>query len=121
MLTNEQPSKSRAVEPLVEEIEDREQALFGSRAALPRLGLDPAVRPDHLALLEEGEDELVLRREVPVERRLRDGGTLDDLLDADRADPPRREELVGALENSVAGDRLGTHRFNPIREVDRPV
>ena len=50
-LTNEQPSKSAPVEPLVEEVEDREQPLLGGRAALAGLGLDPAVRPDLLALL----------------------------------------------------------------------
>jgi hypothetical protein len=36
------------VKPLVEEVEDREQALLRRRAALPGLGLDPAVRPDLL-------------------------------------------------------------------------
>src|SRR5947207_2922443 len=47
-----------AVEPLVEEVEDREQTPFRGRAALARLGLDPPVRPDRLPLAEEGEHEV---------------------------------------------------------------
>src|SRR4029079_943548 len=50
------------VEPLVEEVEDREQPSLRRRSAAPRLHLDPAVRPDLLALAEELEHELVLRR-----------------------------------------------------------
>jgi hypothetical protein len=42
---------------------------------------------------------------VPVERRLGDGGTLDQLFDADAADAPAREELVGGVEDPLA--RLG--------------
>src|SRR5581483_1312092 len=86
-----------AVEPLVEEVEDREQALSGRPAAAARLGLDPPARPALLAPLEEREHEVVLRGEVAVERRLGDGGPLDHLVDADVADAAPGEELVRRL------------------------
>ena len=54
------------LEPLVEEVEDREELFLGSLAAAPCLGFDPTLRPELFALLEEGEHELVLRLEVPV-------------------------------------------------------
>jgi hypothetical protein len=107
-------------EPLVEEVEDREQLLLGGRAAPPRLGLDPAMRPALLPLLQEREDELVLRGEVAVERGLRDRGALDHLLDSHRTHPAAREELVGTRQDAVAGDRLGTHGLEPTK-WDRPV
>ena len=80
------PLEVVAVEPLVEEIEDREQAVLRGRTTLARLRLHPAVRPDMLALAEKGQHEVVLRREVAVEGRLRDRGPLDHLFDADGAD-----------------------------------
>ena len=60
-----------APEPLVEGVEDREQLLFRGRASASGLSLDPA-EPALLASLEEGQDEVVLGREVPVEGRLGD-------------------------------------------------
>jgi hypothetical protein len=101
-----------ALEPLVEEVEDREQLLLGGRSAAARLGLDPLLRPELLPLLQEGEHELVLGGEVAVERRLRDLGALDQLVDPDRANAPAGEELVGAGENSVArGDGRWSGRW----------
>ena len=55
---------------------------------------------------EEGEHEIVLRREVPVERRLGDPGVFDHLIDADRLDPPLREQLVRAIQDSFTSLRL---------------
>jgi hypothetical protein len=43
----------RLLEPVVEDVEDREQALLGAAAALPRAGFDELPRPAPLALLEE--------------------------------------------------------------------
>ena len=54
------------------------------------LALDPAVRPDVLAALEEGQDEGIFGGEVPVERGLGDACVLDDLVDP-TARIPRRE------------------------------
>src|SRR5262245_20478556 len=92
-----------ALEALVEQVEDREQRLLGRRAATARLLLDPVARPPSLTLLEEREDELVLRREVPVERRLRDGRTRNHFVDSDGSNAAVREELVRAVENPLSG------------------
>src|SRR4029450_7368425 len=45
------------LEPVVEDIEDREQALLGAGATLPCAGFDELPRPAQLAFLEECEDE----------------------------------------------------------------
>src|SRR5215216_2728041 len=90
-----------AVKPLVEGVEDREQLLLGRLPAAPRLLLDPLPRPQVLPLVEEREHEVVLGREVPVQRGLGDLGAREDLVDADGADAPPREELVGAVEDPL--------------------
>ena len=115
------------VEPLVEDVEDREQALLRSRPLVPRAGLDAPARPDLLAALEERDHELVLRREMPVERRLGDGRALDHLVDSDSADAAAGEELVGTLEDPLARRhaRTALRSFRPSlpnhSRVDRQV
>jgi hypothetical protein len=83
-------------EPFVEDVEDRQQLLLGCGAASFGLCLEPLVRPQLLAAVEESEHEVVLRREVAVERRPGDGGTLDHLERAD--DVQRAEGEVVGLE-----------------------
>ncbi len=100
------------VEPLVEEVEDREQLLLGRRAATPRLRLDPPLRPPLLAPLEKRERQIVLRGEVPVEGRLGDRGAVDQLVDADGADAALREELVRALEDALARSEFRSRFHN---------
>jgi hypothetical protein len=95
------------VEPFVEEVEDREQLLLGGRAASPRLGFHPVAGPALLALLEEGEHEFVLRGEVPVKGRFGDACAFDQFVDADVVDAAVREELVGGVEDALAGGRCG--------------
>ena len=53
--------------------------LLGCGAAPFGLCLEPLVRPQLFAAVEESEHEVVLRREVAVERRPGDGRTLDHL------------------------------------------
>ena len=65
-----------------------------------RLGFDPVPRPALLAPFEEGEHELVLRGEVPVEGRLGDAGAADHLVDADGAYAAPREQLIGGVEDA---------------------
>ena len=92
-----------AVEPLVEDVEDREQLIPRSGTSPKRLGLDELPRPALLAPLEKGEHEILLGPEVSIERRARDAGRRQDLLGPDRANAARREELVRGLENALAG------------------
>src|SRR5204863_4437486 len=92
----------RLVEPLVEDVEDREELVDRRRAAAARARLDATVRPELFPSVQEGDHEIVLPAEMLVERCLGDGGPLDDLVDADAADAPPREELVGAVEDSRA-------------------
>jgi len=49
------------------------------------LGLDPIHGPALLALLEEGDHQVVLGGEMPIERRLRHAGAFNDLIDSDVA------------------------------------
>jgi hypothetical protein len=56
----------RPGEPFSEDLEDGQQTLHWSVAPALGFGLHPTVRPENLAALKEGEDEIVLGREVPV-------------------------------------------------------
>ncbi len=89
-----------AVEPLLEDVEDGQQLVLGVVGAVARFALDPAVRPDVLAALEEGKDEVIFGWEVPVERGLGHARGLDDLVDPDRTDPAAGEQLVGRREDA---------------------
>src|SRR2546423_1485765 len=66
--------------------------------------------PRRLLLRDESThplgDELVLRREVPVERHLVRPGFRRDGLDADAANSVATEEVVGRGENPLAGSYL---------------
>src|SRR5207247_10644435 len=86
-------------EPLIEDVEDRQQLLLGPRRSPFHLPLEPLPRPDPLAALEHREDELVLRPEVPVEGHLRHAGLGDDSIDADGANAVAGEEVVRRLKN----------------------
>jgi hypothetical protein len=63
--------------------------------------------PGLASLLEIGGDEIVLRRKVGVQRRLRRAGFLDDLVDTDGTQAPRVKELVGHLHQTIS--RFHTH------------
>jgi hypothetical protein len=56
-------------EPPVENIEDRQQAFAGIGSIL-HLPLQPSAAPQLLAAAKESQDEVVLRRVVPVESLL---------------------------------------------------
>jgi hypothetical protein len=88
-----------AVKPLVEHVEDREQPLLGVSAAADSAGFDEALGPALFPEVQEREHELVLGGEVRVERRDRDAGALDDLVNPDRADSALGEQLVGGIQN----------------------
>src|SRR5262249_27517899 len=109
--------------PLVEQVEDAEQVLLGRHPALTRLGLDPVEGPATLPLLQEREHEVVLGREVVVQRRLGDAGLGHDLVDADGADSPGGEEAMGGLEQTVAWMRLNRQVCSalPVRAVAQAV
>jgi hypothetical protein len=92
-----------ALEPLVEDVEDREQSLAGIDGSPLDCALKPVPGPALLAALEEREHERVLGGEVPVQGHPRDPGLLDDRVDADRADALTGEELVGGVEDALAG------------------
>ena len=93
------------LKPVVEDVEDREQALLGAGAALPGAGFDELPRPAQLALLEERENEIVFGGEVAVERRLGDGGATDHFFHANGTDAATREQLVGVVENPLSRAR----------------
>ena len=104
-----------APEPLVEHVEDREQLLAGLRCPPLDLGFQPVLGPQLLAALEEREHEVVLRREVPVQRQGATPARADDIVEPDRADSLLREQLVGGREDAFAriaaalGRLLGRH------------
>jgi hypothetical protein len=54
------------MKPLVEHVEDGQQALSGRGSAPPGLGLDELARPAMLAALQEREDESLLGAVEPI-------------------------------------------------------
>src|SRR5690606_31710749 len=92
-------------EPLVQHVEDREQAFLGGLATCLRAFLDQPADPFFLAAIEKGEDEIVLGGEVLVERRFRDAGTLDHFVHAYPAYAPAREQVVAGGQNPLSGAR----------------
>ena len=80
---NEQPSKSSRANhsPKTSKIASSRSRGVG-RPALD-LGLQPPARPALLALGQERQDELVLGREVAVQRHLRRARLVDDAIHAD--------------------------------------
>ena len=92
-----------AREPLAEDVEDRQQPLrAASRARARTVVLQPVARPALLAPLEEGQDEVVLGREVAIERHLRHARLGDDPVDADR---PRAVRLNSSYAVSSTRSR----------------
>ena len=89
-------------EPLVEDVEDRQESLLGQVGPQLDLPLEPRPRPDLLAALEDRLDELVLGAEMPVERHLRHTGLGDDSIDTDAVDAVAGEELVRGLQDALA-------------------
>ena len=112
-LTKRQPSKLAPAEPAVEHVEDGQQALGGVAGAALDLGDQPSLRPQLLAALEDGEDEVVLGAEVAVEGHLGHAGLVDDRVDADRADAVAAEEPVRGRQDALAG--LGVLRHGAAR------
>ena len=91
------------MKPVFEDVEDGQQLALGIVGTAARFALDPAVRPDVLAALEEGKNEVVLGAEVAIQRGLGHTGGLDDLVDPDGADAAMGEQLVGRCEYPLAG------------------
>jgi hypothetical protein len=105
----EQHSHERAafevgiVEPLIEQIEDGEQALLWGGSASFGLLLDPLSRPPLLPPLEEGDDDVVLGGKVAVEGGLRHTCPFDQLIDTDGTDPSMGKELVRGVDDAFPG------------------
>ena len=95
-----------AMKPLVVDVEDREQTLLGLFGAAQHLRFDEIARPALFAQIEERDDQIVLGRKVPVERRLGDARARHDLVDPHRPYAAVREQLVARVENPLAGGRL---------------
>ncbi|ODR16091.1 hypothetical protein BHQ23_31120 [Mycobacterium gordonae] len=91
----------------MQDVEDGQQLLFGSVAQRGGPLLDQAVRPEQFAPLEHGQDQLVLGREVPIERRLGHRGTLDHFLSANRPDSTPAEQFIGGIQYPFAGGHRG--------------
>ena len=122
-LMNEQPSKSGRANhsPKTSKIASS-RAAGVARAALD-LGLQPAARPALLAGGEEGDDQLVLGREVAVQRHLRRARLVDDAVHADGARAVLGEQLVGRVQDPLAPfghDRSSTRRARRTRAARAP-
>ena len=63
-------------------------------------------------MLQDGQDEVVLGREVDVERRLGDLGLGDDAVDADGPEALLVEQPVGRLEDALPGFGSGLRPFH---------
>lgn len=82
-------------EPLRQDIEDAEH----TGATLGHLVVKQ-VAPMLVVMRKNGDDKVVLAREVPVERRPANPGGIEDLLHADSADTLRREQLARGFEET---------------------
>ena len=91
-----------AVKPFVIEVEDRQQLFLGGVGAPPSLGLYPAPHPALLTEIQERDYEVILGREVVVERGLGDVGVFDHLVDPDVAHATAGEQLVSGLKDPRA-------------------
>ncbi len=72
-------------EPLVENVEDGQQAFAGIARALLDCALEPVFGPALLAPFEERQHQRIFGREVSVQGHACDAGLLDDGVDADGA------------------------------------
>ena len=80
-------------------VEEASQALVRRRVRVQRR-VEP--RPEPLiGAVEVGDDEVLLRREVPVHRGLRDPCTRHDQVDADRVEAALVEQRVGGGEKAL--------------------
>lgn len=95
-----------ASEPVRADIEDDQQFLFWSVAARLCLGND-FLEPDLVLEGQNGLDQVVLRREVPVESRLRNPGGLDQLVNADIPDTAPGEQFARGTEYTALPTRPG--------------
>jgi hypothetical protein len=72
-------------EPFVKRVEDGENARLRTVGPSRRLRLEPSSRPNLLVMVEDGDNKIIVRGEMPVERRLRNAGFGDDPVDAVRS------------------------------------
>lgn len=91
-------AKRARVKPALQPVEDGEDRL--AWISDRRLADDRAAR--HIPRFQIGANEIVLRREMIVDRSPRDAGTLRDRGETDRRDPLRVEELVGCRKDRGA-------------------
>ena len=82
----------------------RQPALATERSADPlrRRRSIPPLEESSVPLGQVGDDQIVLRREVPVQAHLRHAGSLDDRVDADGAHTLRIKELRRGVEYLLA-------------------
>ena len=92
----------RLCEPFAEDLEDGQQALSWSVAPPLRFRPHPAMRPESLATLEEGKDEVVLRRKVAVQRHLRDARFTDHCVHPDSAGALAAEQVIRRTHHPLA-------------------
>ena len=122
-LMNEQPSKPGSWNQPSKTSKIASRRSRGSSRARLDVGLEPLARPALLAQREEREHQLLLGAEVAVQRLPRHAGGLDDRVDADRLDAARREQLVGGLEDPLAGGGCRwdgrRHPTEPTRRVGK--
>src|SRR5262249_13153566 len=97
-------------EPLGKYIEYGEQLLPWALPAVPALGLQPLMRPQLLATAQEVENQLVLGREITVQRHLRGTGAGYHRIDADRPHAVPAEQIIGGPAHPLAPGVLDVKR-----------
>src|SRR6267378_7324325 len=91
-----------STEPLVEDIENSEQALGRCARAAFHLLLQPGPRPQLLATAEKGKDEVILGRIVAVQGHLRHARARADGVDSHCTDTVPGKELVRGLVDALS-------------------
>src|SRR6266480_2234290 len=107
-----------STEPLVEDIEDREQLLARGPTPPLRFALQPRARPQLLTAAKEREREVVLRRIVSIQRHLCHAGVRNDGIDSHRPDAVAGKQLIGgSIDAPSRADRARSGSAMACREA----
>src|SRR5690606_27781839 len=104
-------------EPLGEEVVDRQQPL--PRVAGPGDGALDAGDPHPVPALEDGEDEVLLGGELPVDGLERDARLVAHGVHADLADAAAVEQPVGGVDDALAALLCRHHGHRTSVAVER--
>ena len=91
------------MEPLIEDIEQRQELSFRILGALPRQSVDHFAGPHVGAPVQERQHQVVLGRKMSIQGCFRHTGLRHHFVDTDVTDPTMGEQFVAGLDESLTG------------------